>query len=104
MPSCPIARVTRVIMGAREAFDSHARDCGDRVLGVALHPDDHDALSIAELWGLPVLASDEVPAGRLRLVCEAEAVLIPQLHTFEEVVEHWTYHPERPTSGDSQAA
>lgn len=91
-------------MGAREAFDAHARDCGDRVVGVALHPDDHDTLSIAELWGLPVLAYDDVPAGTLRLLCEAEGVLIPQVYTFEEVLERWTYHLERPTSGDSLAA
>jgi hypothetical protein len=49
MPSCPIARVARVIEGVRDALDAHARDCGDLVLGVALHPDDHGELLVAEL-------------------------------------------------------
>ena len=98
MPSCPIARVTRVLEGVRDALDAHARECGDRVLGVALHPDDHDELSIAEMWGLPVLAWEEVPEGTLRLLCEARGVLIPQVDTCQELLDRWNYHLERPAS------
>lgn len=100
MGPCPIARVTRVLQGIREALHHHASNCGDHVVGIALHPSDHDDLSIAELWGLPVLAWDEVPAGDLRLLCDASGVLIPELHTFEELLEHWTYRsaPSRATT------
>ena len=103
MSSCPIARITRILDGATEAFDAHERECGDRVVGVALHPDDHAELSIAELWGLPVLAWDVIPKGTFRLLCEALGVLIPQLDTFEELLDHWTYQLERPAD-DSLAA
>lgn len=98
MPSCPIARVTRVVQGVRDALDAHARECGDRVLGVALHPDDHDGLSIAEMWGLPVLAWEEVPRDTVRLLCEAGGVLIPEIDTCEELLDRWNYHLERPAS------
>ena len=105
MVSCPIARVTRVVEGVRDALAAHARDCGDRVLGVALHPEDHGELSIAEMWGLPVLAWDDVPPGTLRLMGEAKCVLIPEVDTCQELLDRWSYHLERPaSSGDSLAA
>jgi hypothetical protein len=63
MSSCPIARVTRVLEGVRDALDAHARECGDRVLGIALHPEDLGELSVAEMWGLPVLAWEEGSTG-----------------------------------------
>ena len=98
MASCPIARTTRILLGADEAFEAHAQDCGDRVVAIALSPADHDHLLIAEMWGLPVLAWDDVPDGTLRLLCEAEGVLIPQVHTFEDVLDRWTYHLQRPAA------
>jgi hypothetical protein len=105
MPSCPIARVTRVLEGVRDALDAHTRESGDRVLGVALHPEDHDELSVAEMWGLPVLACEEVPKGTLRLLCEARGVLIPQVDTCQELLGRWNHHLERPAaSQDSLAA
>lgn len=75
---------------------SHAANCGDRVLGIALSPDDHRELQIVELWGLPVLAWDEVPAGRYRLLCEATVVLIPDVDTVQELFDRWTYDLPRP--------
>lgn len=98
MGSCPVARVTRVLLKAAKAFEAHARDCGDRVVAIALHPDDHDELSIAEMWGLPVLAADDVPKGTLRLLCEANGVVIPDVHTVEDLLERWTYHLQRPAA------
>ena len=104
MPSCPIARVTRVLEGVRDALDAHARECGDRVLGVALHPDDHDELSIAEMWGLPVLAWEEVPEATVRLLCESGGVLIPEVDTCQELLDRWNYHLERPASSEDSLA
>lgn len=96
MTSCPTARITRVINGLRDAFEAHARDCGDRVLGVALHPGDHDDLSIVELWGLPVLAWEEVDVGRVMLLCESTGVLIPPIDTGQDLIDRWRYQLERP--------
>jgi hypothetical protein len=104
MPSCPIARVTRVLEGVRDALDTHSRECGDRVLGVALHPEDHGELSVAEMWGLPVLAWEEVPQGTLRLLCEARGVLIPQVDTCQELLDRWNYHLERAASSEDPLA
>lgn len=91
MPSCPIPRVSRVFEGVRQALDRHERECGDRVSAVALHPDDHAHLSIAELWGIPVLAWDAVNPGNLRLLCDANGILILQVQTVDELLEHWAY-------------
>jgi hypothetical protein len=104
MSSCPIARVARVLEGVRDALDAHARDCGDRVLGVAVHPEDHGELLVAELWGLPVLAWEDVAQGRFRLLCEAQCVLIPQVDTCEELLDRWNYHLERSASSDDSLA
>jgi hypothetical protein len=104
MPSCSIARVTRVLDGVRDALAAHARECGDRVLGVALHPEDHGELSVAEMWGLPVLAWEDVPQGSLRLLCEARGVLIPRVDTCQELLDRWNYHLERPASSQDPLA
>jgi len=88
----------------RDALDTHARDCGDRVLGVALHPEDHAELLIVELWGLPVLAWQEVTKGKLRLLCEAHEVLIPPVDTCEELLDRWQHHLERPVPSDVSQA
>lgn len=55
------------------------------MLAVALNPVDHEALSIVELWGIPVLAWDAVDQGRLRLVCESDSVLIPPFDTVQDI-------------------
>lgn len=86
-----LSRVVRIIDGVRANLDEHDRTCGDRVVGVALHPSDHDELKLVEVWGLPVLAWENVPAGRCQLLCEAHGVLTPQIRTFEELQEHWTF-------------
>lgn len=96
MTSCPVARVCRILTQARVDFDSHAATCGDRVLAVGFHPADFDELLIAELWGLPVLAFADVHLGAMLLLCEAWAVVIPRIDTYEEVVDQWTNHLQRP--------
>jgi hypothetical protein len=104
MAGCPIGRVTRVVEGVRQALSSHARDCGDRVLGIALHTDDHRELCIAELWGLPVLAWDDMPEGTVRVLCESAGVLIPDVETFKELLDRWTYQLGLPLSPDDRPA
>jgi hypothetical protein len=101
---CPIARITRVIAGFADAFDVHARECGDRVVGVALNATDHDELALVELWGLPVLATAEVEQGNSKLLCEAEGVLIPPIETGQDLVDHWRYQLERPLPAEDRLA
>ena len=94
MPSCPIARVTRLLSCTREVLDRHAETCGDRVLAFVMHPDDHEALAIVELWGIPVLGGPAVSPGQMTLLCESSgAVLIPPFETVDDLVDRWTYHP-----------
>ncbi len=104
MNSCPVARVCRILTQARVDFDSHAATCGDRVLAVGFHPADFDELLIAELWGLPVLAFADVRLGALLLLCEAWAVVIPQIDTYADVVDQWTNHLQRPETGARSAS
>lgn len=85
--------VARFVSRLRDVLEMHARDCGDRAVGVVLHPDDHERLRVAEVWGVPVLASDGVACGRLEVLCDARGVLVPEFHTFEDVVQQWKYHP-----------
>ena len=95
---CPTERVVRIVVQVRCSLDEHAATCGDRVVAVALNPSDHETLRLAELWGLPVLGWAEVAQGRYTLVCERNGVLVPRVDTFEELVEHWAYDLQRPTT------
>lgn len=96
---CPSVnpRVIPIIEGLRKNLDSHALRCGDRILAIALSPEDFDDLQIAELWGIPVLAWDEVPRGRHRLLCEADGILVRNFETFEELAEMWEYDLQPPS-------
>ena len=85
---------------SREVLDVHAAGCGDRVLALVLHPADHEAMSIVELWGIPVLGWAAIPEGRLELLCESTgAVLIPPFDTVDDVVDQWEHHHPRVVSG-----
>ncbi len=99
-----LQRITRVLTKIRTDLDDHACACGDRVLGIALHPDDHAELGLVEMFGLPVLAWDEVERGVLKMLCEAEGRLIPRVETAEELLEHCTYSLRPPDSQDSSLA
>lgn len=93
MTSCPIARVTRMLVLSREALDVHADGCGDRVLAFVLNLADHTAMSIVELWGLPVLGWGAISQGTVRLLCESTgAVLIPPFETVDDLVDQWEHH------------
>ena len=73
------------------------------MLAIGIHPADFDELAMAELWGLPVLAWAEIPQGAMRLLCEAWIVLIPEVETFEDVLDHWTNRLQRSANGGSSA-
>jgi hypothetical protein len=92
MGSCPIKRVTRMVTWGREVLDRHAEECGDRVLAFVLHPTDHEAMAIIELWGLPVLSSNAIVKGKVRLLCEANAVLIPPYENVGDLIDRWAHH------------
>ena len=86
-------RVAKLLVHGHEVLDQHARDCGDRVLAFALNPVDHDALAIVELWGIPVLGWEVVDQGRIRLVCEADSVLIPPFDTVGDIEDSLRRQP-----------
>ena len=86
----------RIIDGVRANIEEHGGTCGDRVTGVALHPSDHEELKLVEIWGLPVLSWGKVDKGRCELLCEAVGVLTPNIETFEELENHWTFALPRP--------
>jgi hypothetical protein len=85
-------RLARVLEGFRGALREHDRECEDVVRGIALNPENHAELKLAELWGIPVLAWDDVAAEQFRLLCDGHGVLIPRVETAEELLERWTYH------------
>src|SRR4051794_13236210 len=99
VPSCPVHRVVKILVGLRADIRTHAVKCGDRVTGIALNPEDHRELCIAEIWGLPVLACSDVEAGRYVLICEANGILIPNVDTVDDLLDRWGYHlqPAPPT-------
>ncbi len=98
MPPRPTERIVRILEGLKESFAEHERDCGDRVVGIGLNPLDHDELGLVEVWGLPVLAWEEVQRQRFMVLCEAVGVLIPNLDTVEEIQEHWKFGLPHPST------
>lgn len=85
-------RLARALEGIGGAVSDHDATCGHPVRGVALSPADHTQLGLAEVWGIPVLAWDDVPTGQFRLLCDRRGVLIPQIDTVDQLLERWTYH------------
>lgn len=95
MTSCPSPRAVKILMGLHVDMAKHDAECGDRVNAIALSPGDHQALCIAEIWGLPVLAWSDLSDGRYRLLCEATGLLIPQVDTVDELLDRWAYNLQR---------
>jgi hypothetical protein len=91
-----LQRVVRVLEGLGATFESHVETCGDRVLAIVLSEDDWTALSIVEIWGLPVLRSGDIEPGRVKLLCESKDRLIPPHETVEDLQEIWA-NGVRPT-------
>lgn len=85
-------RLVRVVEGIGAALHEHKDQCDDAVRGVALSPQDHARLNLAEVWGIPVLEWEDVAEGQLRLLCDRQGVLIPRVETVNELLERWTYH------------
>lgn len=101
MSRSPVNRVAKLLMQGHQVLEKHARECPDRVLAFALHPADHEALAVVELWGIPVLGWDQVDKGRLRLLCEADGVLIPPFETVADIEESVRRQPTTRRSSDA---
>jgi hypothetical protein len=99
-----VARIGRLIVRAREILEAHQEECGDYVLGFAVHPEYLDALGVVELWGLRVFAWDELEAGRIKVLCESDGVLIPEMQTAQELLDSWAFDLRRPPAPEVEPA
>jgi hypothetical protein len=72
-----------IVEGARAALTDHTTRCGDEVHALAINSANFDLLDLTELWGIPVLAWDEVPPMRVRLLCESY-VRLEKVHGGEQ--------------------
>jgi hypothetical protein len=68
----------------RMALDSHNARCSEPAHAILLNPIDHGLLGWDELWGLPVVASEDVKIKRIRIECDGEA----SDEVEREVIEH----------------
>jgi hypothetical protein len=66
-------------------------------MAVALSRHDFDSLELAEVWGLPVLASAEVDPGRVKLLCQKESRLVPPHETVQDLIDAWEYRLQPPS-------
>ncbi|MFI4984666.1 MAG: hypothetical protein ACHQAV_01605 [Solirubrobacterales bacterium] len=98
MPRARLLRIIRILDGLTESFANHAETCGDWVTAIAFSEADFESLKIAEIWGLPVLAWDEVDPGRVKLLCQRESRLVPPHDTVEDLIESWEYRLQPPPS------
>ena len=81
----------KIIEGVRASLDRHDATCGDQVVGVALSLGDQETLCIAEVWGLPVLGSDDIQDGQLEVLCSVNCVLVPPYDTVQDVTDRWKF-------------
>lgn len=63
----------RNIAAIRAALDRHNTDCPVPAAAILLHPSDHQAFEIRNLWGLPVKADPRVGLRRCRIACPGSA-------------------------------
>ncbi len=66
-------------------------------MAIALCEADFENLELVEIWGLPVLAWEEVSAGRVKLLCQRESRLVPPHDTLEDLIESWEYRLQPPS-------
>jgi hypothetical protein len=92
-----LLRTIRVLDSLAASFAHHAETCGDWVMAIALGDADFEDLELVEVWGLPVLAWDEVGAGRVKLLCQRESRLVPPHDTLEDLIESWEYRLQPPS-------
>jgi hypothetical protein len=91
-----LQRIVRILGGLRGCFDDHASRCDHRVVAIALSDSDWEELQIAEIWGLPVLAWEDVQPGRVQLLCEANCMLIPPYDNLADLQDVWNYRLQPP--------
>lgn len=70
------------LIAIRAALDDHNSDCPMPARAILLNPVDHHLLGWDELWGVPVVADDQVRVKRIVIDCEgsareAERILLP---------------------------
>jgi len=73
------------------------------VVGIAISNQDFDELEVAYIWGVPVLASDEIERGQLELLCEAQGSLIPPHETVQDILAHCRYRLQSPQRSEDAA-
>jgi hypothetical protein len=98
-----LQRIVRIVDGLHDSFVDHETRCGDWVSAVAISNADFDELMIVDIWGLPVLAWDEVDLGKVRLLCEAVGTVVPPHDTVDDLQDIW-HSRLQPPSEDPQAA
>jgi hypothetical protein len=89
MSRSQLLRTIRVLDGLTTSLARHAETCGDWIMAIALGETDFEELELVEVWGLPVLAWEEVGAGRVKLLCQRESRLVPPHETVEDLIEAW---------------
>jgi hypothetical protein len=83
----------RRIASIRAALDQHNSDCTQPAKAILLHPEDHKAVGIDELWGVPVVADDRCRVGFLRVDCSGSAWQI-EAELAAHLGDHADGHPE----------
>lgn len=67
----------------RRALYQHNRNCPMPAKSFRMNPVDFRRFGIQMIWGIPVVADEEVEVKRFRLECEGSA------HGIEQVLDDW---------------
>lgn len=59
------------------------------MVGILISEDDFRDLEAAEIWGIPLLWEPGRESLSVKLICEADSILTPQLDTVEELQQYW---------------
>lgn len=72
------------LIAIRRALDRHNSRCPMEAEAILLHPYDHGLMGYDELWGIQVVADEDVPVKRCRIKCHGSAETID-----EELAEYF---------------
>lgn len=83
-----------MLRAIRSGIDQHNQSCPLPPKAILLNPGNHELFGWDELWGLPVLADENVAPRRFRIECDGSTINLEE--EFEQL--QTIYSPEHQTS------
>lgn len=84
--SPPWSRLIALLEALPGYLDHHEGRCAEYIQYLAMHPEDFEGLGVVEIWGIQVVAYEDVTKGTLRVLCDDQGCGVPDIETADELL------------------